>query len=91
MIFYLPGDPIIIVKKMTEEVIHKAIKACAEEYNGYCLKLYAAELDNKTLDVLKDRNIAKWKDLMDLLDKDESTDIENYNLIDFNIDNLEEI
>jgi hypothetical protein len=85
--FLSPGDPIVIVKKLTKEVIEEAIQAYAED-DAYCLKFYAAELDVKTLDVLKDRSIARDKFLNDLLEKGQSIDIENYDLIDFNIDNL---
>ena len=77
-----PGDPIVIVKKITKEVIKEAIKAYAED-DAYCLKFYSAELDNKTLDVLKNRSIARDKLLDHLLEKGESIDIENYDLIDF--------
>jgi hypothetical protein len=85
--FLSPGDPIVIVKKMTKEVIEEAIKAYAED-DAYCLKFYSAELDTKTLDILKDRSIARDKLLDDLLDKGQSIDIENYDLIDFDINNL---
>lgn len=85
--FLSPGDPIVIVKKMTKEVIEQAIKAYAED-DAYYLKFYSAELDTKTLDILKDRSIARSKLLDDLLDKGQSIDIENYDLIDFYINNL---
>ena len=85
--FLSPGDPIVIVKKMTKEVIEQSIRAYAKD-DAYCLKFYAAELDTKTLDVLKDRSIARDKLLDDLLDQGQSIDIENYDLIDFNINNL---
>ena len=85
--FLSPGDPIVIVKKMTKEVIEQAIRAYAED-DAYCLKFYSAELDTKTLDILKDRSIARDKLLDDLLDKGQSIDIENYDLIDFDINNL---
>ncbi|HEX7358079.1 MAG TPA: hypothetical protein VF270_10250 [Ignavibacteriaceae bacterium] len=85
--FLSPGDPIVIVQRMTKEVIEEAIQAYAED-DAYFLKLYAAHLDTKTLDVLKDRSIARYKLLDDLLEKGESIDIENYDLIDFNINNL---
>jgi hypothetical protein len=86
--FLSPGDPIIIVKKMTKEVVEEAIKAYVDDDDAHYLKFYAAELDIKTLNVLKDRYIVRDKFLDDLLEKGESIDIENYNLIDFNIDNL---
>ena len=86
--FLSPGDPIIIVKKMTKEVVEEASKAYVDDDDAYYLKFYAAELDIKTLNVLKDRYIVRDKFLDDLLEKGESIDIENYNLIDFNIDNL---
>ena len=86
--FLSPGDPIVIVKKMTKEVIEQAIRAYAED-DGYYLKFYSAELDTKTLDVLKDRSIARDKFLDHLIEKGESIDdIENYDLIDFDINNL---
>jgi hypothetical protein len=58
--FLSPGDPIVIVKKMTKKVIEEAIKAYAED-DAYYLKFYSAELDTKTLDILKDRSIARDK------------------------------
>ena len=85
--FLSPGDPIVIVKKMTKEVIEQAIRAYAED-DAYCLKFDSAELDTKTLDILKDRSIARDKLLDDLLDEGQSIDIENYDLIDFDINNL---
>ena len=84
--FLSPGDPMIIVRKFTKEVIEETIKAYAED-DAYYLKLYAAQLDTKTLDVLRDRALARSKLLDDLLEKGESIDIENYDLIDFNINN----
>ena len=86
--FLSPGDPIIIVKKITKEIVEAAIRAYAED-DGYYLKFYSAELDSKTLDVLKDRSIARDKFLDRLIEKGESIDdIENYDLIDFNSNNL---
>ena len=87
--FLLPGDPIIVVQKMTKEIIEKVIYAYAAENDGYYLKFYSAELDNKTLDVLKKRSIARSKFIQDLLEKGKSIDnIENYDLINFNLNNL---
>ena len=85
--FLSPGDPMIIVRKLTKEVIEDAIQVYAEN-NRYYLKFYAAHFDIKTLNVLKDRKIARIKLLDELLEKGESIDIENYDLIDFNIKNL---
>ena len=82
--FLPPVDPMIIVRKMTQEVVEKAIKSYAES-DAYYLKLYAAHLDTKTLNVLKERYVARDKLLDDLLEKGESIDIENYDLIDFDI------
>ena len=72
---------------MTEEVLEKAIQAYADG-DGYYLKLYAADLDNKMLDVLKDRYIARDKVFDDLLEKSKSIDDEKYDIMNFNIDNL---
>jgi uncharacterized protein YlzI (FlbEa/FlbD family) len=80
--FLSPGDPMIIVRKFTKEVVQKAIEAYAKN-QAYYLKFYAADLDIKTLNVLNDRYIARSKFLDDLLEKGESIDIENYDLIDF--------
>ena len=85
--FLSPGDPMIIVRKLTKEVVEDAIQVYAEN-NEYYLKFYAAHFDIKTLNVLKDRKVARSKLLDELLEKGESIDIENYDLIDFNIDNL---
>lgn len=85
--FLSPGDPMIIVRKLTKEVVEKAIQAYAED-EAYYLKFYAAELDIKTLNLLNDRYIARSKFLDDLLEKGESIDIENYDLIDFDINDL---
>ena len=84
--FLSAGDPMIIVKKLTKEVLEKAIQAYAED-DAYYLKFYAANLDVKTLDVLKDRSIARSKFIDHLYEKGESMDIENCDLIDFNINN----
>lgn len=81
--FLSPGDPMIVVRKLTKEVVEKAIKAYAED-EAYYLKFYVADLDVKTLNVLKDRNIGRSKFIDDLLEKGESIDIENYDLIDYN-------
>lgn len=85
--FLSPGDPMIIVRKLTKEVVEDAIQVYAEN-NAYYLKFYAAHFDIKTLNVLKDRKVARSKLLDDLLEKGESIDIENYDLIDFDINNL---
>jgi hypothetical protein len=40
--FLSPGDPMIVVKELTKEVVEKAIEAYAED-DAYYLKFYAAE------------------------------------------------
>lgn len=85
--FLSPGDPMIIVKKLTKEIIKDAIKAYADD-DAYYLKFYAAEFDVKTLNVLKDRLVARTKLIDDLLEKGESINIKNYDLIDFNMNNF---
>jgi hypothetical protein len=52
--FLSPGDPMIIVRKLTKEVVEKAIEAYAED-EAYYLKFYAAHFDIQTLNVLKER------------------------------------
>ena len=56
--FLSPGDPMIIVRKLTKEVIEKAIQVYAEN-NKYYLKFYAAHFDIITLNLLKDSKIAR--------------------------------
>ena len=82
--FLSPSGPMIIVKKLTKEVVEDAIKVYAEN-NGYYLKFYAAYFDIKTLNVLNNRKVARSKLLDELLEKGESIDIENYDFIDYNI------
>jgi hypothetical protein len=84
--FLSPEEPMIIVRKFTKEILEKTIEAYAED-DAYYLKLYALPMDIKTLNVLKDRYIVRSNLLDDLLEKGESIDIENYDLIDFNINN----
>jgi hypothetical protein len=85
--FLSPGDPMIIVRELNKENIEKAIKAYTEG-EGYYLKFYAAQFDIKTLNVLKERTVASSKLLDDLLEKGESIDIENYDMIDFDRNDL---
>lgn len=90
MDFLAPGIPFIVVKKLTKELIEMAIKAFAEE-DAYYLKFYAATFDIKTLNVLKEREVAKDKLIFDLIKKGESIESEKYNLIDlidFDINDL---
>lgn len=63
----------VIVKKFTKEIVQKAIEAYAED-DGYYLKLYAASLDTRTLDLLKNRSVARNKLLDNLLEKGKSID-----------------
>jgi len=84
--FLSPGNPMIIVRKLTKEVVEEAIEAYAKD-NKYYLKFYAAHFDMKPLNVLKDRKVARSQLLEELLEKGQSIDIENYDLLDFNINN----
>ena len=73
--FLSPGDPMIIVLKLTKEIIESAIRAYIEDRNnGYYLKLYAAQLAVKTLDILKNREVARAKFLDDLIETPPSTE-----------------
>lgn len=85
--FLSPGDPMIIVRKLTKEVNEKAIESYPED-DAYYLKFYAASFDIKTLNVLKERKVARSKLLDDLCENGKSIDIENYDLIDFDINDL---
>lgn len=85
--FLSAGDPMIMVKKLTKEVIEDAIHSYAEK-DGYFLKLYAARFDIKTLNVLKERADAQAAVLMDSIEKDEYNQLEDCALIDFDINKL---
>jgi hypothetical protein len=52
--FLEPGDPFIIVRKLTKEIIEEAVKAYAEN-NAYWLKLYhfAGEVDTAVFNRLQ--------------------------------------
>jgi hypothetical protein len=84
--FLSPGDPMIVVRKLTKEVVQKVIEAYAED-DAFYLKLYGTYFDVKTLDVLKDRSVARDKFYDDLQERGESLDTYHYDLIDFNINN----
>lgn len=82
--FLFPVDPMIVVKELTMDNIERAIKAFAED-DAYWLKLHhlASEIDIKTLNILRDRWFERRKLIEELLEKNQSIDIENYDLIDF--------
>ena len=84
--FLFSMDPMIVVKELTMENIERAIKLYAKE-NAFWLKLYhlASGIDIKTLNILRDRWFERKKLINELLGKSESIDIENYDLIDFDI------
>ena len=69
-IFILLVDLIVMVKKITKEVGGETIQAYIED-NRYYLKFYSTKLDTKTLDVLKNRSIARDKFLDYLIEKSE--------------------
>ena len=77
----------IIVRKLTKKVIEEAIEAYAEGA-GYYLKFYGGSFYVKTLNVLKDRKLARTNLLLDRIEKGASLDIENYDLIDFDLNSL---
>jgi hypothetical protein len=76
--FLPPGEPMIIVRKLTKEIIEEAIQAYAED-EAYHLKFYSAYFDMKTLNILKERSVAINK-----LPVDDIKD--NFSLMDFDID-----
>jgi len=83
--FLSVGTPMIIVEKLTEDIITRALTSYAEEDDAYWLKFYAASLDVKTLDVLENRYYEREKLFHKLLDRNESIDTVNCSLIDFNL------
>lgn len=85
--FLLPMDPMIVVKELTMENIERAIKAYAKD-DAFWLKLYhlASGIDIKTLNILGDRWFERKKLINELIEKNKSIDIKNYDLIDFNVE-----
>lgn len=67
--FLSPGDPMIIVKQFTEEIIEKTIQSYAAS-DAYWLKFYASHINVKILDAIK-------------IDKGEKAILENLKLSDF--------
>lgn len=82
------GGPIMIVKKMTKKVVKEAIKVYAED-DAYYLKFYMLlHQILKRQSYYKDHFIARSKFLDYFLEKTKFIyNIENYDLIDFNINN----
>ena len=87
--FLFPMDPMIVVKGLTMENIDRAIKAYAEE-DVFWLKFYhlAFGIDIKTLDILRVRWFERKKLINEILEKDQSIDIKNYDFIDFTINTI---
>jgi hypothetical protein len=67
--FLSPGDPVIVVKQFTKEIIEKTIQAYAAD-DAYWLKFYASDINVKILDAIK-------------IDKGEEAILENLKLSDF--------
>jgi hypothetical protein len=67
--FLSPGDPMIVVKQFTKEIIEKTIQAYAAD-DAYWLKFYASDINVKILDAIK-------------IDKGEEAILENLKLSDF--------
>ena len=65
--FMRPHAPKIIVKKLTRELITRAIYAYAEENNGYWIKLcqFGDNIDISILDKLEEEHYKKQKEWME--------------------------
>ena len=62
----LPGELAIIVNKLTPDIVEQAVRAFAEENNGYWLKLYhfagsGSPLEERLFDQLKAEHIEELK------------------------------
>lgn len=70
--YYGPGDPVIIVKKLTEEIIEETLKVYAEEEDGYWLKLYnfADRIETTVFDQLQAKHVAELQELEKLIKAD---------------------
>jgi len=67
MNYFEPGDPFIIVKKLTKEIISEAIQAYASD-EGYWLKLYhfAGNVDTAVFNQLQAEHMHYLKELDEL-------------------------
>lgn len=65
--FSEPGDPFIIVRKLTKEIIEEAVKAYAEN-DAYWLKFYhfAREVDTAAFNKLQAEYTEYFKELAEL-------------------------
>jgi hypothetical protein len=68
MNYFRPGDPFIIVKKLTKDIIEETLKAYAENNDGYWLKLYhfAGDINKTVFDKLQAEHIEYLKELDEL-------------------------
>ncbi len=62
--YFSTGHPFIIVKELTEEIIEEAVKAYAEENDGYWLKWYnfVGKIDKTVFDELQAKHMKKLRD-----------------------------
>lgn len=67
MDFLEPGEPFVIVRRLTKEIIEEGMKSYAEN-NAYWLKLhtFAGEVDMATFNKLQIRDIQQLKELDEL-------------------------
>ena len=67
------GHPFIIVKELTKEIIEEAVKAYADQENGYWLKSYhfAEKIDKTVFAQLQTEHIEYLKELDELAGLDE--------------------
>jgi hypothetical protein len=64
MNYFEPGDPFIIVKELTQEIIEETLKAYAEDNDGYWLKFYhfAGYIDNTVFNELQAKQIKELEE-----------------------------
>jgi hypothetical protein len=74
MNYFGPGHPFIIVKELTKDIIEETLKAYAEEYDGYGLKLYhfAGKINKTVFDQLQAEHIEYLKELDEVKELNES-------------------
>jgi hypothetical protein len=68
MNYFGPGHPFIIVKELTKDIIEEAIKAYADNYDGYWLKFYhfAGDIDETVFNKLQAEHEEYLKELDEL-------------------------
>ena len=78
--YFPPGEPFIIVKELTQEIIEETIKAYVEENDGYWLKLhhFLRDIDKSVFNKLQAEHTEYLNELDKLDQLAKSCDLEGF-------------